>query len=77
LDNGFNVEIYNKRGVVSKSLFEGGQQERVLVKKFKQYADKWAICYPRTSGMLRKIAQDYENEAKQQDKEAERRDLEY
>lgn len=77
LDNGFKVEIYNKRGVVSKSLFEGGQQERVLVKKFKQYADKWAICYPRTSGVLRKIAQDYENEAKQQDKEAERRDLEH
>ena len=77
LDNGFSIEIYNKGGTVSKSLFEGGKQERGLAEQFRQYADKWAIRYPRTSATLRKTAQNYENEAKREDEEAEKEDLEY
>jgi len=77
LDNGFSVGIVNKRGTVTKSPFEGGQQERVLAKQFRQYADKWATRYPRTAAILTKVAEDYENEAKREDKEAEREDLEY
>lgn len=77
LDNGFRVEIYNKRGVVFKSPFAGGQQERALVEQFRQYADKWAIRYPKTATILTKIAEGYEDEAKREDKEAERWDLEY
>lgn len=77
LDNGFSIGIYNKRGTVTKSLYEGGRQERELAEKFRQYANKWAIRYPRTAGVLTKIAEGYENEAKREDKEAERRDMEY
>lgn len=77
LDNGFRVEVYNKRGVVTKSPFEGGQQERVLAKQFRQYADRWITRYPRTASILIKIADGYENEARREDQEAERRDLEY
>ena len=77
LDNGFMVGIYNKRGAVTKSPFEGGKQERVLAEQFRRYADKWSIRYPRTAAILTKIAVVYENEAKREDKEAERRDLEY
>lgn len=77
LDNGFSTGIYNKRGVVTKSPFKGGQQERVLAEQFRQYADKWAIRYPKTAAILTNIAEGYENEAKREDKEAERRDLEY
>lgn len=77
LDNGFSMGIYNKRGSVTKSLFEGGRQERELAKQFQLYADKWSIRYPRTSSILTRIAKDYENESKREDKEAEKRDLEY
>ena len=77
LDNEFSVGVYNKRGTVTKSLFEGGQQERELAKQFRLYAEKWAIRYPRTASILTKIAEGYENQGKRADKEAEIRDLEY
>ncbi len=77
LDDGFEVEIYNKRGTVWKSLSEGGKQEIALAEQFRRYADKCAIRYPRTSTILRKTAQKYENEAKREDEEAEEEDLEY
>lgn len=77
LDSGFMIEIHNKRGIVTKSLSEGGQQERKLAEQFRRYADKWSIRYPRTASILRKVAEGYENQAKQEDKEAEGRDLEY
>jgi len=77
LDDGFSVGILNKRGTVSKSVFEDGQQERVLAEEFRRYADKWAISYSRTASLLTKIAEHYENEGKREDREAERRDLEY
>lgn len=77
LDNGFMVEVYNKRGVVTKSPFEGGHQERALAEQFRRYANKWAIRYPKTSAILMEVAEGYENEARREDKEAERRDLKY
>ncbi|MCK4431368.1 MAG: hypothetical protein KAW19_08690, partial [Candidatus Aminicenantes bacterium] len=77
LDSGFSMGIYNKRGAVTKSPFEGGRQERAFAEQFRLYADKWAIRYPKTAAILTKIAEGYENEAKREDKEAERRDLEY
>jgi len=78
LDNGFIGEVvYNKRGVITKSPFEGGAQERALAKQYQEYADKWAIQFPRASAILRKIAKSYENEAKREDTEAKRRDIEW
>jgi len=77
LDNGFSVGIYNKRGMVTKSPFEGGKQERELAEQFRKYADKWVVRFPRTAAILRKVVERYENEARREDKEAERRDLEW
>lgn len=77
LENGFAVELYNKRGVVTKSPFEGGQQERLLAEQFRRFAEKWDIRYPRTSSILRRVAQNYKDEAKREDNDAEKRDLEY
>lgn len=77
LKNGFMTGVYNKRGVVTKSPFEGGQQERALAEQFRQYADKWSTLYPRTAAILTRIAEGYENEARREDQEAEKRDLEY
>ncbi len=77
LNNSFTVEIYKKREVVSKSSSEGGQKERELAEQFKEYAENWSIRYPTTASLLREVAEDYENQAKREDKRAERRDLEY
>jgi hypothetical protein len=77
LDRGFHMGIYNKRGVVTKSPLEGGRQERVLAEQYRIFAEKWIIRYPRTAAILRIVAEGYENEAIREDKEAERRDLEY
>jgi hypothetical protein len=77
LDNGFSIGIYNKRGAIFKSPFEGGRKERELAEQFRRYAEKLATRYPRTSSILAKVAEEYENIAKREDKEAERWDLEY
>jgi len=75
LDDGFRVGIYNKRGIVTKSLEEGGKQERSLAEQYKKYSEKVSIQYPRTSAILKRVAEGYENEAKREDKETEKRDL--
>jgi len=77
LDKGFRIGIYNKRGIVSKALFEGGEQERRLAEQYRNYADNLANKFPRTSAILKKVAELYENEAKREDKEAEKRNLEW
>jgi hypothetical protein len=77
LENGFYVGIKNKRGTVTKSAFEGGDQERVLANRFRRYSEKYSVLWPRTASVLSSIAESYENEAKVEDKEAQKRDLEY
>jgi hypothetical protein len=75
LEAGFMIGIYNKRGVVTKSINEGGQQERSLAEQYKKYSERISIQYPKTSAILKKVAEDYENEARREDKEAKKRDL--
>ena len=65
------------RGAVTKSPFEGGQQERELAEQYRKYADRWNDTCPKVASILRKIAEDYEFEAKREDKEAEKRRLEW
>lgn len=77
LDTGFIIGNYNKREIVWKNPFEGGKKERTLANQFREYADRWSIQYPRTSSVLTKIAEDYENEAKLADQEAEKEGLDW
>jgi len=77
LEKGFRTEIMNKRGVVTKSPFEGGQQERELAEQYREYADRWNDTYPKVASILRKIGEYYEFVARREDKEAEKRGLEW
>jgi hypothetical protein len=70
VEEGFMIGVYNKRGAFTKSLFEGGKQERELAEKYKKYAENWLSKYPRTSAILKKISDEYENEAKREDEKA-------
>ena len=77
IEEGFIVGVYKKRGIIRKSLFEGGKQERELAEKYREYAHKCSIQFPKTASLLKKIADTYETEAKHADFEAEIMQLEW
>jgi hypothetical protein len=71
IEEGWQTGIYNKRGVTTRSLTEGGRQERELAEKF----DRWAALvtdeWRRTARVLRSVADRYRAEAQREDEEAE------
>lgn len=71
---GFNTGVLNQRGATCRGLNDGGEQERELAKKYRFFAEKCKIVWPRTALALRRIAEFYENQAKWQDERAESRD---
>lgn len=70
LERGFAIECFNKRGVYSKNINEGGGQEREIAKRYKGWADA-TFKYPRTSNMLVSISDDWTKRAERADVEAE------
>jgi len=77
IETGFHVGISNKRGVVTRALDEGGIQERALAQYYRDCSDRIISRWPRTAAVLLNIAVSYEEQAKNEDKEADQRDLEY
>ncbi len=65
---GFRVGKYNQRGVVCRG--EGGDQERVLEKQYRDWATKLRSTHPVVSGVLNQMADRYLSEAKNYDTEA-------
>lgn len=70
LERGFSTECFNKRGVYSKGVNEGGQQERLLAAQYKSWSDA-TILYPRISSVLLAIADNWTRHAEQEDVRAE------
>ena len=75
LTQGFEVGIFNKRGVVVKSPFAGGNQERGLAQQYASYAEACAIEWPVTAAALRRVAQHYTKYAHREDEEVKARSL--
>lgn len=73
LEKGLEIEVYNSRGVSSRSLTEGGRQERSLAERFRAWAEATSR-WPRTSALLRRIGQSYEADAADEDLEAQLRE---
>lgn len=71
LERGFSTGIYNSRGIISKSLTEGGAQEKKLADRFNAYGDITSARSPRTTAILRSIADTYKVEAREEDIKAE------
>ena len=63
---GFSVGIFNKRGLVTRSLREGGDQERDLARTFRAFAD---ACQGEWTGRRRPFvaSRSYEEDARQED----------
>ena len=66
------VSRRNQRGVTVRSPYEGGTQERRLAKKYRGWADAVRDQWPRSGKLLDEIADDYEADARREDKQAER-----
>jgi len=73
IDTGVHIGKMNQRGVTSRGVFDGGDQERELETRYREWAIALATKWPRTARVLRGIADDYQRDAREQDAEAERR----
>lgn len=73
LENGVLIGRLNSRGVTSRGVYDGGQQERDLAAKYRHWSAITASKWPRTSRILRNISERYERDARREDAEAELR----
>jgi excisionase family DNA binding protein len=71
METGVHVGVINQRGVTTRGVYEGGQQERTLAARYRQWAKQTAGNWPRTSRVLRGLAESYEREAQREDARAE------
>jgi len=72
VERGIAIGLLNGRGIVSKELFEGGAQERALAEKYDGFAAIVKDQWPRTAGLLRRLADGYRAEAAREDERATR-----
>lgn len=68
--NGFVIGVLNNRGVHSRAIDAGGNQERVLAGQFRESAVRMLASFPRTSDTLEDIARSYDRDAKWHDNDA-------
>jgi hypothetical protein len=67
---GIAICRFNQRGAFTKALYDGGTQERGLASQYREWAEV-ARHWPRTSALLRRIADDWDAHARRADTEAE------
>jgi hypothetical protein len=72
VDTGLEIGVFNSRGVSSRGLTQGGEQERILAAKYDRLAQTVADEWPRTSSILRSLARSFESEAKGHDEQVRR-----
>ena len=72
VEEGILLGRLNQRGVTTRGIYTGGNQEQELAQKYRTEAKKITIRYPRTAGILRNIATSLEGQAHWFDKGAER-----
>ena len=72
IDRGFYFAVVNGRGVTSRSLDAGGDQERSLAMKYRTDADNYSDQWPRTAAILRALSNSYAHDGRREDDSAER-----
>jgi hypothetical protein len=72
LERGFTTGTYNKRGVTSRGLTDGGKQEYALADRYARWADLVGDRWPRTGAALRSVADGYRSQGRAEDEEARR-----
>lgn len=70
--NAFQIRLYNRRGIVSYALLEGGDQERNLANFMGKCIDKTKLKYPHVANsVFRVLRRTYLGEAERRDNSAE------
>lgn len=71
IQQGLVLGVRNSRGVTTRAIGEGGQQERSLAEQYRQYAERLTDSCPRTARLLRELANSYDSDARVHDTRAE------
>ncbi|MBD2078312.1 hypothetical protein H6F86_31380 [Phormidium sp. FACHB-592] len=71
LEDDWQVQILNNRGVTVRMPTDGGEQERALVERYQNDAKQMSNRWPRTAAVLRAIAASYQRSATEHDQQAE------
>ena len=69
IGEGFNLGVQNSRGAYVKAMNEGGEQERALAEKYRNWATRRAFDYPHVASVLESIAASYDRQATWEDDE--------
>lgn len=74
LERGVSIERFNMRGVYSKAIGEGGEQERVLARQYREWANAMPE-WPRVAALLMRISESWLREAEKADLSAQQEAL--
>lgn len=77
LNQGFNMRIFNKRGVTIRPALSGGYIEREDSKKYKGYADSTRFLYPIIAEIFDDLSEEYEKMALRDDNQTKIESMEY
>lgn len=75
IESGIRTESFNSRGVTQRGMFEGGVQERELADRWRAWTGVVGIRYPRTHRLLSRIVEDWDEQAKREDVDADKNQL--
>ena len=67
---GFHIGVVNGRAVHWRGIYEGGGQDRELAAKYRACADEVALEFPYVSRVIGRVAEDYDQVAREEDAEA-------
>ena len=70
IGHGFKIGKFNLRGVTSRGMFDGGEQEHSMAERYRADAAKIAASWPFTAQLLRRLADGYQSDARQFDRES-------
>ena len=72
-ERGLAVGRANSRGVTTRGIFDGGDQERTLASQYREWAERTSCTHPRASALLKGIARACADDARRHDKDADER----
>jgi hypothetical protein len=72
IETGLYLQIVNSRGVSSRGLEDGGEQELRLAADYRVKAEALADEAPRVASLFRRVAGSYESDARRNEEDAER-----
>jgi excisionase family DNA binding protein len=70
IEAGVHIGRFNDRGATTRGIYDGGAQERALADQYSEWARQTIGRWPRTSRVLRGLAESYERDARRMDERA-------